>query len=94
MPTFPRPRGDVRFHFGPVRERFGPNAEVIGDAIGEVFDLHPQGGTALHIYCHYLTDTWSARRGVCTGNTKTLDAAFHKRQEAKALTGTQTESLS
>lgn len=83
-PTFSRPRGDVGLHLGPVRERFGPDAEVVGDAVSQVLDLHPQGGAALHIYSHYLTDTWSARRGVCTGNTESLDAAFHKKpQEAK-----------
>lgn len=82
-PTFSRPSGDVGLHLRPVSQCFGPDAEVIGDAISQVFDLHPQRSTALHIYCHYLTDTWSARRGVCTENTKTLDAAFHKRQIAK-----------
>lgn len=81
--TFSRPGGDVGLDLGAVRERFSTDAVVIGDAVGKVFDLHPQGSTALHIYCHYLTDTWSARRGVCTGNTKTLDAAFYKRHTAK-----------
>lgn len=81
--TFSRPSSDVGLHFRAIRECFGPDAIVIGDAISQVFDLHPQGSAALHIYCHYLTDTWSARRGVCTGNTKTLDAAFYKRHIAK-----------
>lgn len=86
-PTFSRPRGDVGLHLGPVRERFGPDAEVVGDAVGQVLDLHPQGCAALHIYSHYLTDTWSARRGVCTGNTKSLDDRFpQEATRSKALT--------
>lgn len=92
-PTFSRPSSDVGFHFRPVSECFGPDAEVIGDAVSQVFYLHPQGSTALHIYCHYLTDTWSARRGVCTENTKTLDAAFYKRQIAKLCAHEQTHRL-
>ena len=87
--TFSRPGGDVGLHLGAVSERFSSDAEVVGDAVGQVLDLHPQGGAALHIYCHYLTDTWSARRGVCTGNTKTLDAAFYKRKKAKLCSDTQ-----
>ena len=82
-PTFSRPSGNIGLHLGAISERFGPDAEVIGDTVSQVFDLHPQGSAALHIYYHYLTDTWSARRGVCTGNTKTLDAVFYKRHIAK-----------
>ena len=82
-PTFSRPSGDVGLHLGPVSERFGPDAEVVGDAVGQILDFHPQGSAALHIHCHYLTDTWSARRGVCAENTKTLDTAFYKRHIAK-----------
>lgn len=78
--TFPRTSRDVGLHLRTVGERFGPDTEVIGDAVRQVFDLHPQRGAALHIYRHNLTDTWSARRGVCAQNTKTLDAAFLKRQ--------------
>lgn len=85
MPTFPRPSSNVGLHLGAIREGFGPDAIVIGDAISQVFDLHPQGSAALHIYCHYLTDTWSVRRGVCTGNTKTLDAAFLQATNSKAF---------
>lgn len=81
-PTFSRSSRDVGLHLRAISECFGPDAIVIRDAIGKVFDLHPQGSAALHIYCHNLTDTWSARRGVCTGNTKTLDTAFYKRQIA------------
>lgn len=81
--TFARPSSDVGLHFRAVRERFSPNAEVVSDAICQVFDFHPQRRAALYIHRHYLTNTWSARRGVCTGNTKTLDTAFNKSQKTK-----------
>lgn len=89
--TFSRTGCDVGLHLGTVGERLGPDTEVVGDAVCQVFDLHPQGGAALHIYRHNLTDTWSARRGVCAQNTKTLDAAFHKRQ-AEICAGEQTDN--
>lgn len=89
--TFSRTGCDVGLHLGTIGERLGPDTEVVGDAVCQVFDLHPQGGAALHIYRHNLTDTWSARRGVCAQNTKTLDAAFHKRQ-AEICAGEQTDN--
>lgn len=88
--TLSRPGGNVGLHFRSVSERFSSNAKVVGDTIRQVFDLHPQRRAALHIYSHYLTDTWSARRGFCAGNTKTLDTALHKQQTAKLFAQQQT----
>ena len=73
--TFSRPCGDIGLHFWPVRQGFGSDAEGVGHAVCQVLDFHPEGSAALHIHCHNLTDTWSARRGVCTGDTITLDHA-------------------
>lgn len=84
-PTFSRPSGNVGLHLGAISERFGPDAEVIGDTFSQVFDLHPQGSASLHIYCHNLTDTWSARRGVCTGNTKMSRCCFLQATHSQAL---------
>lgn len=56
--TFSRPGGDIGLHLGPVDEGLGPNAEVVGDAIGQVSELQPEGGAALHVHRHRLTDAW------------------------------------
>ena len=53
--TFPGACGDVGLHLGAVGEGPGPDAEVVGDAVGQVLDLHPVGG-ALHVHRHGLTD--------------------------------------
>lgn len=71
--TFSWSCGDVGLHLWPVGQGFGTDAEVVGHPVGQVFDFHPQGGAAFHIHCNNLTDTWSVRRGVCKGDTTTLD---------------------
>lgn len=55
--TFSRPRGDVGLHLGPVHEGFGPDAEVVGDAIGQISELQPEGAAPLHVHRHRLTDS-------------------------------------
>lgn len=65
--TFSRSCGDVGLHLRTVGEGFGTNAEVVRDAICQVFDFQPQGGVPLHVHRHDLTDAWGG------GGVKTVD---------------------
>ena len=39
--TFPGAGGDVGLHLRPVDESLGSDAEVVGDAVGQVSELQP-----------------------------------------------------
>lgn len=80
--TFSWPCGDVGLHLWPVGQGFGTDAEVVGHAISQVFNFHPQGGVAFHIHCNNFTDTWSVRRGICKGDTTNLDTCKSKKKRA------------
>lgn len=56
--TFSRSSGDVGLHLRPVDKRLGPDTEVIGDAVGQVSELQPEGAAPLHVHRHCLTDAW------------------------------------
>lgn len=71
--TFSGASGDVGLNLWSIGKSFSTDAEVVGHSVCQILDFHPQGGAALHIHCYNLTDTWSVRRGVCRGNTQTLD---------------------